>query len=173
MNPSETASYSQPVTYPYPIYYSQGFPLQGGNPGYISSDVIPLMKQDENNIVNCNNSSCSVKPTYKDVHITNTVNGVKRDAYTVYYYIKDKTNNYNDYAGSAKVEIKAVTLTVTPGEAVFSKTYDGTENVQGSITSENTDLYRLVHTENIYQISFLIHALLISFDFTFLLSITC
>lgn len=67
MNPSETANYSQPVTYPYPIYYSQGFPPCRGNPGDISSDVIPLMKQDENNIVNCNNSSCSVKPTYKDV----------------------------------------------------------------------------------------------------------
>ena len=67
MNPSETANYSQPITYPYPIYYSQGFPLQGGNPGYISSAVIPLMSQDENSIVNCNNSSSSVKPTYKDV----------------------------------------------------------------------------------------------------------
>ena len=76
---------------------------------------------------------------YKDAKTDNEGNV---SSYPVYYYITNEDGNYLDCAGSATVTIEPITLSVRAGVA-FSKVYDGTTDISGSITEEGTDKYKL------------------------------
>ena len=83
-------------------------------------------------------------PSYRHVKVDDT--GAKT-AHTTYIYIKDKTGNYEDYVSSREVRIVPKTVSIKPTNNIFSKMYDGDRTVNGSVTEEGSDLYRLSRGE--------------------------
>ena len=77
-------------------------------------------------------------------------------SYTVFFYIESKTQNYSDYTGSGTVLIHPKRLTLSAGSAVYSKSYDGSAEVSGSVTDPDSDLYRLAHGTGVYIIQGLV-----------------
>ncbi|MDO4499852.1 MAG: MBG domain-containing protein [Erysipelotrichaceae bacterium] len=70
--------------------------------------------------------------------------------YTVYFYIKSKTNNYNSMAGSTTITIRPKVLSFElENKATISKTYDGKTDVN------DTDL-KTIEQKNNYKIGGLI-----------------
>lgn len=84
-------------------------------------------------------------PTYKDVNN----DGTNACAHTTYYYIKDLTGNYKDYAGSQIVNITPKQISIKALNATFTKMYDASDKVLGMPTEENTDMYNLSHGRDV------------------------
>lgn len=85
----------------------------------------------------------TVNPSFKDVAVKDGV----RTQYTVYYYIVDHSGNYKDAFGDEQVIINPVSLTAVESGKAFSRTYDGTAEISGSVIDEGTDKYRLSHDQ--------------------------
>ena len=85
-------------------------------------------------------------PSY--VHVNSDENGAC--AHTTYFYIKDNTGNYNDYIGSATVDIKPRTISIRTLNATFSKMYDGNVEVEGTSTDGQSDMYHFAHGKGTY-----------------------
>lgn len=100
--------------------------------------------------LNADNCSAAGQNNPEFINV-NRVNG-SNQAYTVYYYVKSHSPNYEDASGSAQVMITPKRLSLLAGTASYSKTYDGDAKVLGSITQEGSDLYKLVRDTNIYSI---------------------
>ena len=80
----------------------------------------------------------NVVPTYTHV---NYEEGYGDTLHTTYFYIKDKTGNFNDYVGNEDVYIHPKTVSIRATAHTFSKMYDGYAGVSGNATTEGTDLY--------------------------------
>lgn len=83
-------------------------------------------------------------PQYKHVNVD--ADG-DETCHTTYIYIKDKTGNYEDYIGEQDVWIHPKTVSIKATANIFSKMYDGSKNVHGSVTEVGSDLYRLSRGE--------------------------
>jgi len=83
-------------------------------------------------------------PLYKDVKVDAQGH---ETCHTTYIYIKDKTGNYEDYIGEQDVWIDPKTVSIKPTNNIFSKMYDGSVKVNGSVTEVGSDLYRLSRGE--------------------------
>jgi len=83
----------------------------------------------------------AVKPGYQDVNVDEDGG---RIPHTVYYYVRALDPNYADVSGSAQVNITAQPVTLRAGKAVYSKTYDGSDIVRGTVQDLDSDLGKLV-----------------------------
>lgn len=83
-------------------------------------------------------------PLYKDVKVDAQGH---ETCHTTYIYIKDETGNYEDYIGEQDVWIDPKTVSIKPTNNIFSKMYDGSVKVNGSVTEVGSDLYRLSRGE--------------------------
>lgn len=67
MDQKSSPGSNQDLTYPYPLYYSQGFPPEGVDHGYIPPHMIPLIEQYRLTVKNDQTVPSQPMPSYKEV----------------------------------------------------------------------------------------------------------
>ena len=80
-----------------------------------------------------------VVPTY--THVKYDEAAQDTGEYSTYFYIKDKTGNFNDYASYNDVHIYPKTVSIRATAHAFSKMYDGDDHITGNVTTVGSDLY--------------------------------
>lgn len=115
--------------------------LRVDKPGQSGDYEVYYSSDNELNESNYSDHTTTTLPEY--IHVNN--NGSEACAHTTYFYVKDKTGNYNDYSGSATVNITPKTVTIKALNATFSKMYDGNVDVIGSVTDVDSDMYNFAY----------------------------
>jgi hypothetical protein len=87
---------------------------------------------------NYSTAGSTTAPVYKDVRMTDGGVG----SYTVYYYIRCTDGCYDDLPGSQTVTIRPIPVALR-ATGSYSKTYDGSAAVSGSVTQSGTGKYAL------------------------------
>lgn len=111
-----------------------------------SAYTIYYSSEQELTAETCEMEGTTTLPTY--IHVNSNESGAC--AHTTYFYIKDTTGNYNDYTGSATVDIQSRMISIKTLNATFSKMYDGDTSVGGSSIEQDTDMYNFAHGNGTY-----------------------